>query len=326
MILRAQFVTAALLFLGLSVVECNNELKRNLRRTTDQKASTEEDRKLTPYGYSTGFGASTVRQSSYNRGYASLMGIRSNTRPPQPQPQPQVGYQASSLHRTHKSAKTSKATKDAKDTKAGKNGKAGKAHHTTHTGSLRPYPHYTNQNPQSSRTGRVRTCNSFLCSMRWTTIPGQPIFLNTPNIPVIIIEPNSNITVQNSSSIEAQINATIINGQNLEGGGETGSESFPLDPTTEPTRRPTHTPTLKPTPNPTGSPTLRPTGNPTIQPTKNPTGSPTKKPTATPTTSPTKKPTAIPTRSPTRNPTRSPTRNPTRSPTRKPTNQPTVTP
>ena len=222
MFLRIHTLIGLIFFLGVSIVEANDDTvsdRRYLHQNDEDNyvaeyydengfEETEGNRELRPYNY--GYRPS-LRQRNYNRGY----GMRQ-----------QYGYQAPKKMPNPKFGKTYKAGKSSKNTPKYKG---------------QPVYKQVNRYPQ-------RGSNSYLGQRRWEPVPGEPMpFVKTGPIPILIIDE------QGTSGMSDQEIQDAIN--NAEGA------AFPLEPTDDPTRRPTHKPTKKPSPRPTRTPTRRPTSH-----------------------------------------------------------------
>ena len=333
MIFRIQFVAGAiLLFQGVAL---GLDDKQNLRGRTSEDANEEQidehdhdQRRLIPLGY--GYTSNNIRHSRArgNNGVGSLLGMKpyapngtyqqylqqqqqqqqQQRQPPPPQPY----YRPQTQFKHTKSAKSTKTSKLAK----GRN-----------QAPLAQPSKYTDRFNRPQRS-------SYLNAMHWQRIPGQPLFVSTTDVPIIVLDQPPNVITDNDGNIilvDGNGDEIIVK---VDENGNQVVEIVPFEPEEEranflatarptgPTNAPTSgTPTTAP---PSVSPTKKPTAQPTTSPTREPTSQPTLEPSRKPTRSPTRNPTAKPSRNPTLKPTRSPTSKPTKNPTRKPTNNPTT--
>jgi len=344
MIFQSKFAVGAFLIaLGSTVVGANDE-QNNLRGgLSEQQELPEagdedhEDRELAPFNNGNGFGFTTNNNRFTNQ---RTRGKTQGTNFLRPYTPARVALPPAGVVRSPQMVAGPKVAgpKVGKSFKAGGTGpaKVGKAGNGTPGKVGKSFKGFQPMPPPvAPLPSQAQSQRGFLNQMNWQRVPGQPIFVSQTNTPIVILDEQPQIFVDESGNtilLDTAGNEIIIaldqNGNPViiqvgEDGeipvvvvdnGGTDSARFPL----KATNKPTSGPTSEPTSEPTRSPTLPPTSRPSSKPSKKPSSKPSQKPSKNPTNKPSKKPSSRPSNRPSKNPTKQPTKEPTKEPTASP--------
>lgn len=193
MIFRTQLAVGAILFaqcitLGSNVVGANDDAQSLRRRTSEQEDIPESgDRELAPLNYGQGFGYST------NSNRFSSPRVRGQG-------------QGSQLLRPYAPSRNVPFAPNRMPQKAVKAAKGGKSEKKDKAGSVKTGKNFKaakyNANPIHSGNARLpQRGSSYLNSMNWQRVPGQPIFVSQTDLPIIIIDGQPTLVLDEDGNV-----------------------------------------------------------------------------------------------------------------------------